>query len=318
MGRPGLIAVIIASAALASCGDDDSQPAPADAGVDAGCATGSVRVPTAAGVALQVSERGCGPAIVLLHGFPEFAFTWDPLAELLAADFRLIAPDQRGYAPSDIPADVASYQVTPLVDDAAAVIRARAPGGAVVVAHDWGGIVAWVLASRHPELVRGLVIINAPHPDVFRREVAMSAAQRQASQYMNLFLSTQAEGILSANNYQPLIDGFDGLLSPTDQARYRAAWAQPGTLTGGLNWYRANIAQGPTPGPAVPSDVRITVRTLVLWGTQDRFLLTGNLDGLDSYVSRLTVQRFPNSGHWIVYQEPAALAAAIKPFAAAP
>jgi pimeloyl-ACP methyl ester carboxylesterase len=309
--------------ALCACGDGAAPPADAalpDAppAADAGCqATAPAESMVDVGeVSLHVVRRGCGPRMLLLHGFPEFSFSWDRMVDTLAASHEVVTVDQRGYAPSEIPPDVAAYEVARLDADIAGLIAALGPEPVLLVAHDWGGAIAWVVANRHPELVRALVIINAPHPDVFAREVTTNPDQETASAYVNFFLSPTAEGVLSSNDYQPLIDGFDGLLTPDEDAQYRAAWAAPGTLTGGLNWYRANIVSGPGPGPSFPTNVTVSVPTLVLWGTMDRFLLPGNLVGLDAYVSDLTIQEFPDSGHWVTYSEPDALTAAILAWAA--
>lgn len=315
--RSGLVWLL--AALLPCCGGDAGAPADARVGADgggsdAGCAAGTPTETTidVGEVMLRVIRQGCGPRLVLLHGFPEFSFSWDPLVAELNADHELVTVDQRGYGPSEIPAGVADYEIDHLVADVVGLIGALGPEPVVLVAHDWGGIVAWVVASQHPELLRGLVIINAPHPDVFTRELANNPDQNSASQYMNFFIMAGSEDTLAANNYQGMIGAFNGLLTPAEEDRYRAAWAQPGTLVGGLNWYRANILTGPVIAPVFPTNLVVTVPTLVAWGTTDQYLLVGNLDGLDTYVGDLTVQEFPASGHWIVYQEAPALALLIR------
>jgi epoxide hydrolase 4 len=304
-----------AGAIVAACGAD-----PEDNAVDAGdCPPGppeSVRVEVGGGVELHALEWGCGAPVVLLHGFPSFSFSWEPVAPLLADRFRVIAPDQRGYHPSDIPTEVVDYEVATLAADVAALIEARAGGDPVVlVGHDWGGAVAWVTASAYPALVRGLVVINGPHPDIWARELEESAEQKQASQYITLFLDPSAEETLSANDHAPLISGYDNVLTAERADRYRAAWSVPGTLTGGLNWYRANLVAGPVAGPAMPTGVTVSTPTRVLWGMMDRFLLPGNLTGLEAYVPDLDIVEWPDAGHWITYEEPAGISAAIAAFA---
>ncbi len=282
----------------------DAMPMPPDAGCSATPITQNIDV---GGMTLQVVTQGCGPRLVLLHGFPEFSFTWDPLMPLLAGDHTVITPNMRGYAPSEIPTDLSQYEVSHMVADVGGLLDALGGPPPILIAHDWGGLVAWVFAAQHPDKIKALVIINAPQPDVFARELAMNPSQRMASSYINFFLTPTAEDTLAQNNYQALINAFQGTLSAAQQAQYRAAWAQPGTLTGMLNYYRANFVNGPSFAPTFPMNDVVTVPTLVAWGTADTALLSGNLTGLDAYVPHLTLHQFPMSGHWIIYQEPAAL-----------
>jgi pimeloyl-ACP methyl ester carboxylesterase len=175
----------------------------------------------------------------------------------------------------------------------------------VLAGHDWGGVVAWAFALAYPECLEKLVIINAPHPAVFLRELRDNPAQQQASQYMLLFRSPSAEATLSANNYAALVAALG--VTGDDKDAYLAAWSQPGALTGGLNYYRAARIGPPQPGDA-PSELTaqpliVRVPTLVIWGEKDTALLTGNLDGLDTYVPALTVRRIPDATHWVVREK---------------
>jgi pimeloyl-ACP methyl ester carboxylesterase len=195
----------------------------------------------------------------------------------------------------------------------------------VLVGHDWGGIVAWATAMACPEIVERLVIVNAPHPKIFERELRENPKQQEASQYMLVFRSPQAEAMLSANNFAMmqetiLGDGIrQGYISEDDRKAYLEAWSQPGALTGGLNYYRA-AKVGPGDGGQEAFKTRpmasfeVKMPTLVIWGEKDPYLLTGNLIGLDQYVPKLTVERIPDATHWVVHEMPARVNELIRDF----
>jgi len=258
------------------------------------------------GVRLHYATAGRGPLILFLHGFPEFWYEWKNQLAEFGRDHTAVAPDMRGYNLSAKPSELSAYAMPALVEDVRALAD-RLRGGArfTLVAHDWGGVVAWVFAAMHPEMLDRLVIINAPHPTVFARELRDNPAQQQASQYMLLFRSPAAEATLSANDYAALVTAVG--VSGEDKDTYIAAWSQPGALTGGLNYYRAAQIGPPTadaapPAPAAPP-VIVRVPTLVIWGEHDTALLTGNLNGLDAFVPELTVKRIPDATHWVVREK---------------
>jgi pimeloyl-ACP methyl ester carboxylesterase len=210
------------------------------------------------------------------------------------------------------------------------VIKASGGSKFTLVAHDWGGVVAWVFAALHPNLLDKLIIVNAPHPTLFGKLLAADPAQQQASGYMTMFRSAEAETNLSANSYQLLTsmvlgDGIKaGTVTEADKKAYLDAWSQPGALTGGLNYYRASGVGPPPPGagaaatatPAPPLVVRVP--TLVIWGEKDTALLTSNLDGLDQLVPTLTVRRISDGTHWVVREKPAEVNRLIREFLAQP
>jgi epoxide hydrolase 4 len=281
------------------------------------------------GVKLHYVAQGTGQAMLFLHGFPEFWYAWkDQLAEF-GKTHRAIALDMRGYNLSEKPTKVESYAVPILVADIKAFLDRVSPGKkAILVAHDWGGAVAWVYAALHPETLEKLVIINAPHPTVFGRELQSNPAQQKASGYMTFFCSPGAEQLLSANNYAALSGAVFGgstkpeSFTPADRKAYLDAWSQPGALTGGLNYYRAAQLGPPALGSQAKSGLTamqlpdVTVPTLVIWGEKDTALLIGNLDGLDKVVPHLTIKRIPNGSHWVVHEEPEAVNGAIHEFLA--
>jgi pimeloyl-ACP methyl ester carboxylesterase len=160
------------------------------------------------GVKLHYVRAGSGPLIVFLHGFPEFWYEWKHQLAEFSRDHTAVAPDMRGYNLSSKPSEVSAYQMPNLVEDLRALTAAllKSAGGSTftLVAHDWGGVVAWVFAAQHPEMLDKLVIVNAPHPTIFGKLLREDAAQQQASSYMLMFRGDKAEETLSADSYSRL------------------------------------------------------------------------------------------------------------------
>jgi pimeloyl-ACP methyl ester carboxylesterase len=272
------------------------------------------------GVRLHYARAGSGPLMVFLHGFPEFWYEWKYQIAEFSRDHTVVAPDMRGYNLSAKPADVSAYQIPTLVEDvrafASELLKANGGTKFTLVAHDWGGALAWVFAAMHPDMLDRLVIVNAPHPTIFGRLLRQDPDQQKASQYMLMFRSPQAEATLSANGYELLTTMVlgealrTGAATEDDTKEYLAAWSQPGALTGGLNYYRAagigpvtgDAANSTSPEATLPDMPTLVVRvpTLVIWGEKDTALLTSNLDGLDQVVPTLTIQRIPEGTHWVV------------------
>jgi pimeloyl-ACP methyl ester carboxylesterase len=278
------------------------------------------------GIRLHTVSAGSGRLILFVHGFPEFWYEWkDQLADF-GRDYLAVALDMRGYNLSSKPAEVAAYRARHLVEDLRQLADHLGHERFVMVAHDWGGAVAWNLAAAHPGRLEKLVIINAPHPVTFARELRDNPAQQRASAYMNLFRSDKAERVLSENHCQRLrrmtLDAWaanGGRASEQDHRAYLDAWTQPGALTGGLNYYRASPLHPPDESgsaiPAInPDAFRVSVPTLVIWGERDEALLPGNLDGLEELVSDLRVERIPDGSHWVVHEQPDRVNALIRRF----
>ena len=261
--------------------------------------------------------------VLFLHGFPEFSGAWRAQLEAFGRDHLAVAPDLRGYNLSDKPQDVAAYRAKHLVEDVRQIAAQFTDRPFVVVAHDWGGAVAWNLAAAHPQLVERLVIVNSPHAIAFARGLGHDPAQQKASAYMNLLRSAKAERVLSEDGYARLVtmalDQWGA--APVDRSAYLEAWSQPGALTGMLNWYRASPLYPPTEGDAGaaklsldPHDFTVRVPTLVIWGMSDTALLPSLLDGLEACVPDLRIERIPEGTHWIVHEQPARVTALIRRF----
>jgi epoxide hydrolase 4 len=275
-----------------------------------------------------------GELVMFLHGFPEFSYEWKDQLQEFGKDHRVVAPDLRGYNLSDKPAALDAYRVSVLLEDIRGLAdHFRKGRKLILVGHDWGGALAFAFAAAHPEYLDKLVVINAPYPAVFGKLLASDPVQQKASQYMFLFRGPQAEEKLTANNYALLnrivLDDLlkSGAMTATDQKAYIQAWSQPGAVTGGLNYYRANRLGPPVPpeleaqiGTSDPefghetAQTVVRVPTLVIWGEKDPALPPANLEGLPPYVPQLTIQRIPDGSHWVIHQKPAEVNGYIRAF----
>jgi epoxide hydrolase 4 len=270
----------------------------------------------------RATGRRGAPVLMFLHGFPEAAFVWDELLEHFAqpenGGYRCLAPNLRGYEASSQPADVKQYRVKYLLQDIAALIRIEGAPLHCLVAHDWGGAVAWNLANQMPELANKLAIINSPHPGTFLRDLKSSPEQQAASAYMNFLIRPDAERLLREDGYRRLWDFFRRWggapwLTPAIEHRYREVW--DASLSGGLNYYRASPLRPPRAGdPAaqaieLPSEMlTVSLPTLVLWAMEDAALLPKLVDGLEAFVPQLTLEKIAGASHWIVHEQPALVA----------
>ncbi|MGG0904404.1 epoxide hydrolase EphM [Bacillus subtilis] len=261
------------------------------------------------GITLHVAAAGPedGPLIVLLHGFPEFWYGWkNQIKPLVDAGYRVIAPDQRGYNLSDKPEGIDSYRIDTLRDDIIGLITQFTDEKAIVIGHDWGGAVAWHLASTRPEYLEKLIAINIPHPHVMKTVTPHYPPQWLKSSYIAYFqLPDIPEASLRENDYETLdkaigLSDRPALFTSEDVSRYKEAWKQPGALTAMLNWYRAlrkgSLAEKPS---------YETVPYRMIWGMEDRFL--------SRKLAKETERHCPNghlifvdeASHWINHEKPA-------------
>ncbi len=260
---------------------------------------------------------------MFLHGFPEGAFIWDGVMAHFALPengaYRCVAPNLRGFERSSAPEDAKAYRAKFLVQDIAALIQAEGGELECLVAHDWGGAVAWNLANQLPQLTHKLAIINSPHPGTFLRELKTSAKQRSASAYMNFLIRPDAEELLTQDDYRRLWEFFTAMgassgphawLDDAVKQQYRELWAHG--LTGGCNYYRASPLRPTRADDDAAASIdlpqsmfTIDLPTLVIWGLNDTALPPELIDGLDAYIPRLTLKTVADASHWIVHEQPA-------------
>jgi pimeloyl-ACP methyl ester carboxylesterase len=254
------------------------------------------------GARIHYVEAGSGPAVVLLHGFPEFWFSWrEQLPALAAAGFRAIAPDLRGYNDSHRPRDLDRYRITEIADEMAALMRMN--DAALLVGHDWGGLAAWILTMRHPSLVKRLAILNTPHPSAIRR-----GGFRQLSKlyYQFIFqLPLLPELMLGRRHFALLKRAVKVLHSNRNDLqleRYVEAWSKPGALTAMLAYYRA-LFQRKRDLPR--GDQRIVrAPTLLIWGERDPVFLESVMTGTARYAPDFRLERLPRANHFVQQDDP--------------
>jgi pimeloyl-ACP methyl ester carboxylesterase len=249
-----------------------------------------------------------GPLVILLHGFPECWYTWrKQVKPLVEAGYRVVVPDQRGYNLSDKPQGVHNYRVDALASDIVELIRSFGRESAIVVGHDWGGMVAWQLAMQHPDVVEKLIVLNAPHPAAYLREIRSNPAQQRKSWFIGFFqlpivpeITLGFDPIESARLFfrksainQEAFSSFDIHVMAT-------AIAQPDALTNMLNWYRAPVRER-----SGLSDLRPIERpTLLIWAEDDIALGRSLTYGLEQWISDLRVHYIPHCGHWVQNEAP--------------
>ena len=249
------------------------------------------------GVKIHYAALGKGPLIVMIHGFPDFWYTWRNQMQALSGQYRVVTVDQRGYDLSARPSGVEQYAMPLLVGDIGAVIKAEGRSNAVIVGHDWGGAVAWSVAMTHPEWTQALIILNLPHPNGIQREIRNNPEQRKNSQYAFNFQKPGAESTLSAEKLAGWVKD--------DNARVHYVDAfQKSDFEAMLNYYRANY---PRPGqaddassPPPPPLPMVTVPVLEFHGLDDKALLPGALCGTWDWVGKdFTLVTIPGSGHFV-------------------
>ncbi|TVT28244.1 alpha/beta hydrolase [Salinicoccus cyprini] len=260
------------------------------------------------GIQLHVAVSGPedGELVVLLHGFPEFWFSWRKQIRVLAgAGYRVVAPDQRGYNKSDKPEGKNAYSINKLEQDIAGLIEYYGYDNAAVIGHDWGGGVAWQLAGTHPEKVNRLVVLNMPHPAAFPKVLAKTPSQGLRSSYMLFFqIPMLPEKIMSSKDYAYMAQALvqtsrKGTFTEDDLDAYRIAWARPRALTSMLNWYRAL----PANMKHIPKHT-IEMPVKIIWGTGDQFLSKKLAEESLKYASSSSVEWVEEGTHWVHQEQP--------------
>ncbi|MFX1257472.1 MAG: alpha/beta fold hydrolase [Promethearchaeota archaeon] len=256
---------------------------------------------------------GFGKPLILLHGFPDFWYGWKNTILALKDSFKLIVPDMRGYNLSDKPENVEKYGLNYLVEDIKNLAKKLNLTKFYLAGHDWGGMVAWAIGEKYPELIEKLIVLNAPHPILIKEIMEKNEAQRKASGYISRFLKPGGENFLFENNYQALKLSVFGTarnrnaFTQFDKEKYIEAWSQSGAITAGVNYYRANINFEGWTGI-------IKIPTLVIFGMKDDYVKPFFLEGLPKYVKDLKIVRSENSSHWIMYDDPILVNSSIKDF----
>jgi pimeloyl-ACP methyl ester carboxylesterase len=251
-----------------------------------------------------------GQLAILLHGFPEGAEMWlRQIGALAKAGYLAVAPDLRGYGKTDAPEGVESYVIDHLVADVAALIKAFGRTEAHVAGSDWGALIAWYFASRHPEMTKTLTVLSVGHPAALAAASAEDEDQQQRSRYVGLFLAEgKAEQVLADENYRRLRAMFT--LGPNPDAMPRSvietfvkSLSRPGRLTAALNYYRANLSGDSAWASLEPDDVKVTAPTTLLWGDQDPALGRRSAEETAKYMAgdfRLVVLQ--GAGHWLQFE----------------
>ena len=244
------------------------------------------------GVKLHYVTAGKGPLIVMVHGFPDFWYTWRNQMPALAKNFQVVAYDQRGYNKSDQPTGVDNYKTTKLVADLLAVVDHFKQEKAIIVGHDWGGMVAWSFAMSHPDRIDRLVILNLPHPKGLIRELANNPRQRRASAYARVFQQPDAAAKLTPEMLTFWVKDAEA------RAKYVEAFGRS-SIEGMLNYYKANF-------PREPYEIsdnefpKINCSVLMFHGLKDTALLPGGLNDTWNWVSKdLTLITIPDAGHFV-------------------
>jgi pimeloyl-ACP methyl ester carboxylesterase len=292
------------------------------------------RVRLASGIDLAVWDSGPrdGPALIFLHGFPESHRSWRHQIAHFNGGYRCVAPDQRGYGGSSKPQDVNAYTADKLVTDVFQLADALGIERFTIVGNDWGGAISWPIAmmGQTSGRVTDAVIADAPHPALFQKLLYTDPAQRQASQYMRAFRDPANDALIGDHGLLGLLqkvmtpesDNPFGAIEPEELQFMLASWQDRDACFGMLNWYRAAAIEVPDldapyalpEGWASTPLPKITIPTLVIWAENDSALPTGNIAGLDGLIDDLTLVEVPGSGHFVQWEKPAEVNAAMDAF----
>ncbi|MBE7382659.1 MAG: alpha/beta hydrolase [Leptolyngbya sp. SIO1E4] len=262
---------------------------------------------TTNGIQLHYVTQGTGPLLLLLHGFPEFWYTWRHQIPVFAEHYTVVALDLRGYNDSDKPADASAYTMTELVRDIKGVIAGLGYERCVLVGHDWGGAIAWNMAYDYPDQVEKLIILNCPHPQRFLDGLTSSPLQLLRSAYIGFFqLPWLPETVLQMNDYQFIPQVFDAMavnrsaISERDIQAYKTAAAKPGALQSALNYYR-NLLNIPLWQREWPI---LEVPTLMIWGEDDPVFENALAEDTEESVRDFHLRFINQCGHWVPQEYP--------------
>ncbi len=260
------------------------------------------------GIKLHYVTQGEGPLMILLHGFPEFWYSWRHQIEAFFEDYKVVAIDMRGYNNSDKPKDKSAYALAELIKDVEGVIRGLGYERCVLAGHDWGGAIAWAFAYAYPQMLDRLIVLNLPHPAKFA-EGLRTPQQLLRSWYIALFqLPLLPEWLLQANHYAAIRSVFKSqavnpeAFTEEDLDAYVAAAAKPGALTSMLNYYRSAFSAG---GFLNQTWGVLQVPTLMIWGENDAALSKELTYSTQDFVSDFEIRYIPQCSHWVQQEQPA-------------
>ncbi|ACB51828.1 unknown [Crocosphaera subtropica ATCC 51142] len=259
------------------------------------------------GVRLHYVSEGEGNLMLMLHGFPEFWYSWRHQIIAFSNNYRVVAPDLRGYNYSDQLQSIELYDISELVKDVAGIITNLGYEKCILVGHDWGGAIAWYFANQYPEMVEKLIVLNIPHPAKFM-EGLRTPQQLRKSWYIFFFqLPYLPELLFKWNNYKAIESAFinmaidKSVFSEEDIQAYKKAAAKPGALTAMINYYRCFFRQSFT---SEKSWNKLDIPTLMIWGENDTALGKELTNGTEDYVNDLAIKYIPNCSHWVQQEKP--------------
>ncbi|AOL94362.1 Pimeloyl-ACP methyl ester carboxylesterase [Porphyrobacter sp. LM 6] len=290
------------------------------------------RVQLPNGISLNFVDEGPtdAPVLIFLHGFPESHRTWRHQIAHFSDRYRCIAPDQRGYRGSSKPQEVSAYTPDKLIGDIFLLADALAIGSFTIVGHDWGGAIAWGVAigGQHAR-VNKAIIANAPHPAIFQKLLYTHPGQREASQYIRGFRDPANDALVKEHGLTALLlkeVKWDrpSAMEPEERDQLLLDWQNRDAAFGMLNYYRASPIDVPTmdapfeipAGYTPPQLPKLTIPTLVIWALDDLALPPENLEGLEDIIDPLTIVRVPDCGHFVPWEAPDAVNAAMEAFLA--
>jgi epoxide hydrolase 4 len=260
------------------------------------------------GINLHYVSQGSGKLMLMLHGFPEFWYSWRHQIKEFASDYHTVALDLRGYNDSDKPASLSAYQMSEFIQDLQGVITGLGYEDCILVAHDWGGAIAWNFAYTYPEMVEKLIVLNIPHPAKFAQGLR-TPEQLLKSWYILAFqIPFLPELLFQLNDYQAIKEAFSGMaidktaFSEADLNAYRDAAAKPGALTAMINYYRGIF---PLLFNSKPEWPILEIPTLTIWGEADTALGKELTYGTEAYVRDWQIKYIPDCSHWVQQEQPA-------------
>ena len=288
------------------------------------------RVTLANGIELDVADEGPrnAPVLIFLHGFPENHRTWRHQIAHFKDRFRCIAPDQRGYRGSSKPHGVTEYAPNKMISDVFQLADTLGIETFTIIGHDWGGAIAWgvALGGQHSRVTRA-VIANAPHPIIYQRLLFTNRVQREAAQYIRTYRDPAKDPLIEARGLMGVWDdvapfNLADTMEPQERAMLVEEWANPEGAMAMLNYYRASPLSVPDmdqpftlpPDYKDPQIPKLTIPTLVIWALDDHALPPENIEGLGEFVSPMTLHKVPDCGHFVTWEAPDAVNAAMDSF----